>query len=79
MSDIKVLLGSDDLLKLKKTFISKLKEHIKNGIEFKPSANIRSGFSISFDKGKSFFDFSDEGLKEALALYLNPELKKILG
>lgn len=77
-SDIKILLKKDDLEKLNTTFISKLKESLKSGIEFKPSANINAGFSISFDKGKSFFDFTDEGLQEALGVYLNPELSKLL-
>jgi V/A-type H+-transporting ATPase subunit E len=77
-SDIKVLLGKDDLDDLKKTFIARLKEKLKDGIEFKPSPNISAGFSISFDKGKSFFDFTDEGLAGALCAYLNPELAKLL-
>ncbi len=77
-SDLKVLLKKDDLEKLKNTFISKLKQSLKSGIEFKASSNIKAGFSISFDKGKSFFDFTDEGLEEALTSYLNPELSKIL-
>ncbi len=77
-SDIKVLLKKDDLEKLKDTFISKLTKSLKDGIEFKPSPNVNAGFSISFDKGKSFFDFTDEGLQEALSTYLNPELSKLL-
>jgi len=77
-SDIKVLLKKDDLEKLKDNFISKLTKSLKDGIEFKPSPNINAGFSISFDKGKSFFDFTDEGLREALSTYLNPELSKLL-
>jgi len=77
-SDIKILLKKEDLEKLKGTFVSKLKEELKRGIEFKPSLNINAGFSISFDKGKSFFDFTDEGFQEALSAYLNPELSKLI-
>ena len=77
-SDIKVLLKKEDLDSLRKTFISKLKNRLKEGIEFKPSSTINAGFSISFDKGKSFFDFTDEGLTEVLCVYLNPELTKLL-
>ncbi|MBU2540333.1 MAG: hypothetical protein KJ593_00355 [Candidatus Omnitrophica bacterium] len=76
-SDIKVLLKQEDLAKLKKTFILRLKERLKEPIEFRPAANINTGFSISFDKGKSFFDFTDEGLAEAIRNYLNPELARI--
>jgi len=77
-SDIKVLLKKEDLDNLKKTFISKLKDSLKKGIEFKPSPTINAGFSISFDRGKSFFDFTDEGLTEVLCAYLNPELARLL-
>ena len=77
VSDIRILLNKDDLGKLKNNFLSKLKEKIKEGIEIKSSQNIKSGFSISFDKGKSFFDFTDEGLLEALSAYLNPEISKL--
>jgi len=76
--DIKVLVKKEDLEKIKNAFMVKLKDKIKSGIEFRPSANINAGFSISFDKGKSYFDFSDEGLLEALSVYLNPELAKII-
>lgn len=76
--DIKILVKKDDLEKIKNTFISKLKDKVKAGVEFRPSQNINAGFSISFDKGKSYFDFSDEGLLETLCVYLNPELAKII-
>ncbi len=77
-SDIKVLVKKEDLEKVKDAFMSKLKDKVKAGVEFRPSANINAGFSISFDKGKSYFDFSDEGLLETLCVYLNPELAKLI-
>ncbi|MDP2980826.1 MAG: V-type ATP synthase subunit E family protein [Candidatus Omnitrophota bacterium] len=76
--DIKILVKKEDLEKIKNTFVSKLKDKVKAGVEFRPSQNINAGFSISFDKGKSYFDFSDEGLLEALSAYLNPELAKLI-
>ncbi|NQT46668.1 MAG: hypothetical protein HQ593_04230 [Candidatus Omnitrophica bacterium] len=77
-SDVTVLLKKEDLKKVKETFIAKLQNKLKEGIEFKPSQNIVAGFSISFDKGKSFFDFTQEGLTEALCAYLNPEVATLL-
>ncbi|NQT75999.1 MAG: hypothetical protein HQ566_05710 [Candidatus Omnitrophica bacterium] len=77
-SDVAVLLKKEDLIKLKNTSITKLKQRLKEGVEFRPSANINAGLSISFDKGKSFFDFTDEGLAGALCAYLNPELSRLL-
>ncbi|MFH1782599.1 MAG: hypothetical protein ABH848_03180 [Candidatus Omnitrophota bacterium] len=77
--NIEILLKKDDLEKLKLSFFTKLRQKLTSGIEFKPSPNIDAGFSISFDKGKSYFDFTDEGLQEALSAYLNTELSKLLG
>jgi V/A-type H+-transporting ATPase subunit E len=77
-SDIKVLVKKENLEEIKNTVMSKLKDKVKLGVEFKPSPNINAGFSISFDKGKSYFDFSDEGLLETLCAYLNPELARII-
>jgi len=77
-SDLRVLLNNEDLEKLKGTFISRLQEKIKAGIDFRPSPNINTGFSISFDKGRSYFDFTDEGIKEALGVFLNHELAGLL-
>ncbi len=77
-SDVKVLLKKEDLEKLKKSSISRLKDKLKDGIKFKSSPGINAGFSISFDKGRSFFDFTDESLTDALCAYLNPELAKLL-
>ena len=77
-NDIKVLVKKEDLEKIRNTLLSKLKDKVKSGVEFRPSPNINAGFSISFDKGKSYFDFSDEGLLETLCAYLNPELTKII-
>jgi len=76
--DIKILVKKEDLEKIKDTVFSGLKDKIRSGVEFRPSQNINAGFSISFDKGKSYFDFTDEALLETLCAYLNPELAKII-
>lgn len=78
ISDIKILVKKEDLEKIKHVFISKLKDRIRDGIEFRPIDAISTGFYISFDKGRSYFDFSDEALVEALAAYLNPELANLI-
>ncbi|MBU1887899.1 MAG: hypothetical protein KKB46_01690 [Candidatus Omnitrophica bacterium] len=77
-SDIKVLLSKKDQEGLKNSALSKLKNSLKQGIEFKTSPNIKAGFFISFDEGKSFFDFTEEGVAEALSAFLNPEVSKLL-
>jgi V/A-type H+-transporting ATPase subunit E len=59
-------------------FIEELKSAVKGKIIVRPSEDIQAGFEISFDAGKSEFDFSDKALVEYIVLYLKPKLNEIL-
>jgi V/A-type H+-transporting ATPase subunit E len=76
--EIIVSLKKEDLEKLEKHFLGELKEHSKKGITLKPSEDILGGFTISFDAGKSQFDFTDQALAGYISLYLKPKLGTIL-
>lgn len=75
---IEVALSEGDLKKLKEGFIAKLQKEIKEPITFKSNEGISSGFTISFDEGKSCFDFSDASLAEYLSAYLNAFVASLL-
>jgi len=77
-AEIIVLLNKEDLEKLEKGFLSEIKEEIKKGIVLKPSSDIRAGFRISYDAGKSHYDFTDKALAEYIGRYLKPRLNEIL-
>ncbi|HWS21932.1 MAG TPA: hypothetical protein VN227_04790 [Methanoregula sp.] len=77
-SDITVLLNKKDLETLEKNFLHKLEEETKKKIILKPAEEISSGFTISFDKGKSCYDFTDKALAEYIGTYLKPKLNQIL-
>lgn len=77
-ANIQVMLNPGDLERLNKGFLAKLKDRVKEGIEFKPVEDIGKGFVISFDKGKSAFDFSDAALAEYLSTQLHPEIVKLI-
>lgn len=77
-ADIIITLKKADCEKLAKGFLGKLKEEAKKGILLKPSEEINGGFIISFDAGKSHFDFTDRALAEYISLYLKPQLSQIL-
>jgi len=51
---------------------------VKSGIVLKPSEQISGGFLISFDRGRSAYDFTDQGLAEYIGGYLKPKLNRIL-
>jgi vacuolar-type H+-ATPase subunit E/Vma4 len=76
--DIIVTLKKEDLNKLEKNFLARLKEEAKKGIVLRPSEEVRSGFLISFDNAKSYFDFSEQALSEYIGAYLKPKLAELL-
>ena len=76
--EIVVAAKAEDLKKIQKGLLAGLSEEMKKHIILKPSDEISSGFTISYDAGKSLFDFSEEALAEYISAYLKPELNKIL-
>ncbi len=77
-SEIIVSLNEKDKEKLEQGFLKELAQETKKRIILKAANSIDSGFTISFDAGKSVFDFSSQALTEYLAGSLKPELDKIL-
>jgi len=76
--EIIIALNKEDLKSLEKGFLLKLKEAAKKGIILKESQDIRSGFTISFDNGRSCFDFTDKAIAEYIGESLKPKLAEIL-
>jgi len=77
-SQVIVLLSRQDKEKLEKEFFKQLAEETKKQIVLKSAQELESGFIISFDAGKSSFDFSSQALTEYISGSLRPELNKIL-
>ena len=77
-SQIIISLAPQDKDKLEKGFLKQLTQETKKQIILKSADEIDSGFIISFDSGKSTFDFSDQALTEYISGSLRPELSKIL-
>ncbi len=76
-SNIIVSVKREDMEKLEKGFLAELKGEIKKGITIEASEDISAGFLISYDSGKSYFDFTDRALAEYIGQYLKPELVKL--
>jgi V/A-type H+-transporting ATPase subunit E len=77
-SDIMVSLNKEDLETLEKNFLHKLREETKKKIILRPAEEISGGFTISFDSGKSCYDFTDKALAEYIGTNLKPKLHQIL-
>lgn len=76
--DIVVTMSKHDAEKLKAGLLHHLKESLKHGLELRSSEDVRSGFRISFDGGKSHFDFTERELADYISAYLKPALRDIL-
>jgi len=73
-----VSLNPLDKDKLGQGFLKQLISETKKNIVLKSADTIESGFIISFDAGKSIFDFSGQALSDYISGCLKPELGKIL-
>ena len=77
--DVRVALSEKDLETLKHGFLAKLQKTIKSkSIRLQSSQDISGGFTISFDGGKSSFDFSDTSLADYLSSFLNERVTELL-
>jgi len=76
--DVVVVLKEGDLKSIQAGLLAELSEEMKSHLVLKPSDEISAGFTISYDAGKSLFDFSGEALAEYISIYLKPELSSIL-
>jgi V/A-type H+-transporting ATPase subunit E len=76
--EISIFLKREDLEILEKNFLQKLREETKKNIVLRPEEEISGGFIISFDSGRSLYDFTDKALAEYIGAYLKPKLNKIL-
>jgi V/A-type H+-transporting ATPase subunit E len=73
-----VYLSAQDKSKLECHFLNKLKNELANGLELRQKDDIHAGFMISFDAGKSHFDFSDKALAQYLEKQVKPKVAEIL-
>ncbi len=75
---IVITVNKDDIEKLDKALSAELGHKAREGIMLKPSDELHGGFVISYDAGKSHFDFSDKALADYIAGYLRPRLAEVL-
>ncbi|UCF99025.1 MAG: V-type ATP synthase subunit E [Spirochaetaceae bacterium] len=77
-SNLQVLLSSSDLKKVEKQLKSRLAAELKKGVELKPFPELRAGFRIAMKDGSAYYNFTDQGIAEILAEYLNPKIAEIV-
>jgi len=76
--NLQVLMSSSDLKKIEKQLKSRLAAELKKGVELKPFPELQAGFRIAMKDGSAYYNFSDQGIAEILAEYLNPKIAEIV-
>lgn len=77
-SSLQITLGAADAQTVKDGLLAKLQNEFNKPVVFKTSSEMSKGFVVSFDGGKSSFDFSDSSLAEFLSAYVNEDVARIL-
>ena len=70
--DFAILLSQDDQEACAAYFERRLADELKRGVEIKPLPGISAGFRVLEKDGAAYYDFTDQGLSELLAEFLNP-------
>jgi len=76
---IEILLSESDRQSLSDSFLKKLKDELKDGVEIVSHPGIKGGFRIGAAGDEMHHDVSDEAISELLLSYLTPELAAVMG
>ncbi|HNQ49933.1 MAG TPA: V-type ATP synthase subunit E family protein [Candidatus Omnitrophota bacterium] len=77
-SAVIVYLKEQDKKTLEGHFLKELQDQSRKGVELRSQDGISAGFVISFDNGKSQFDFTDREMAVYLASLLKPSIAQLL-
>jgi V/A-type H+-transporting ATPase subunit E len=76
--DLQVMLSEGDLARVESSLRGRLGQVIGDGVQINVGGGIDSGFRLSEKDGQAYYDFSAEGIAEALSAYLNPRLATLI-
>ncbi len=77
-TDVAVLVPENQRNAVEQALRSKLAEQVRSGVAVEGVPGLRSGFRVGEKDGNAYFDFSAEGVADALAEYLNPRLTELM-
>lgn len=76
--ELEFLLSASQLDELEALVKGSLKEDLQSNCQLSPVKSINAGFKLNFKGSDVFYDFTDEALAEAFAVYLSPKIAAIL-
>lgn len=73
-----ITLRKDEAEHIGRALLAELGAEARKGITIKPSGDMRGGFLISFDSGRSCYDFTDTAVADYIAAFMKPQLGALL-
>ena len=65
---MEILLSEEDRKGLSDRFVQRLQEILKEGVEIRVHPAVKGGFRVGTVGGEMYYDFTDQGIAELLAL-----------
>ncbi len=76
--NLEIFTNDTDQRRLTDTFVAELGKSLGAGVVIKTHPSVQHGFRIGGEDDPMQFDFSDAAIAEAICLFLNPRLAKLL-
>ncbi|NLE64801.1 MAG: hypothetical protein GX606_02660 [Elusimicrobia bacterium] len=77
-AEAQVAFSPSDVKTLQEGLVSRLQGELRKPVVFRSRGDVARGFMVSFDGGKSSFDFTDEALAQYLSGFVSEEVAALL-
>ncbi|MFP4642964.1 MAG: V-type ATP synthase subunit E [Spirochaetales bacterium] len=78
ITDLEVALPEKQMNAVEETLRSALGAELRKGVSLVPSSRVSSGFRVTEQNGNAYYDFTAEGVAEALSEHVSPKLASII-
>ncbi len=77
-TDLQIALPEKDVQAVEESLRSALGSELKKGVSLVPSGRVNSGFRVTEENGGVYYDFTAEGVAEALSEHVSPRLSSLI-
>lgn len=77
-ASLQIALPEEQLSRVEESLRGKLGDELRSGVSLVPSGRVTSGFRVIEQDGAAYYDFTAEGVAEALSEYVSPRLAGII-
>ncbi len=77
-TSLEVLVSEKSAAAIESAMRKEFTDQLRTGVQISGSAAVKSGFRVSEENGSVYYDFTAEGVAEALSVHLTPRLQEII-